>query len=269
MSSSVTSFSTARRPVSGFDSSSATISSTCRPRMPPPRLMRSTAICMPITAVLPPNAATPVSGCSVPIRKGFLAWPSAMRHGPVATPAPPSAAALVASTRRRVITPPFAFRVLMLSISPPSPFGHPPISSPPGLTRGSQGLLGMAGSSPAMTSKGLQQKLQDSGRPRHVAISQIAAARAVRDVIGLERGEAIMADDLGMFLQPVEPRGVAAEDRGLDRALGRPQRLEPVFLLHVLGDLQPAQPFDLPLRRAGPHRIGAPDQMVCAEPADQ
>src|SRR5260370_11518070 len=228
MLSSVTSFSTARRPVSGFDSSSATISSTGRRRMPPPRLMRSTAICSPITAVLPPRAATPVSGCSVPIRNGFLAWPSATRHGPAATPAPPSATALVASTRRRVIRPPVPFRVLMLSISTPSPFGHHPISSPrikPGDDASDRRVN--------LSAILLQQKLQDSGRPRHIAVAQIAAARAVRDIIGLERGEAIARNDLGVFLQPVEPRGVAAEDPRLYRAFSRPPTREPRFLLHV------------------------------------
>ena len=42
-------------------------SSTGRPLMPPDLLMRSTAICTPTSAVLPPAAAAPESGCSVPI----------------------------------------------------------------------------------------------------------------------------------------------------------------------------------------------------------
>src|SRR5882762_5022867 len=48
-------------------STSATISSTGRPLMPPDRLMRATAICAPTSAVLPPAAAAPESGCSEPI----------------------------------------------------------------------------------------------------------------------------------------------------------------------------------------------------------
>src|SRR5882762_2952983 len=65
--SSTASFSALRRPTSGFDSSSATISSTGRPLMPPDRLMRATAICAPTSAVLPPAAPAPESGCSEPI----------------------------------------------------------------------------------------------------------------------------------------------------------------------------------------------------------
>src|SRR5262249_61345591 len=51
-----------------------------RPLTPPDLLMRSTAICTPTSAVLPPAAAAPDSGCSVPILYG-LAWPKASRHG--------------------------------------------------------------------------------------------------------------------------------------------------------------------------------------------
>ena len=39
--------------------------------------------------------------------------------------------------------------------------------------------------------------------------------------------------------------------------------------LHGLGDFQAAQGFDLPLRRAGPHRIGAPDHVVGAHALNQ
>src|SRR5882762_5482340 len=67
----------------------------------------------------------------------------------------------------------------------------------------------------------------------------------------------------------VEARAVAAEDAGLHRAVGRAERREAVFLLHVLGDLEPAQRLDLPLRRAGPQRVGAPDDMVGAEALDE
>ena len=47
------------------------------------------------------------------------------------------------------------------------------------------------------------------------------------------------------------------------------ERREAVLLLHVLGDLQPAQPLDLPLRRAGPHRVGAPHHVIGAQSFDQ
>src|ERR1700756_34529 len=47
------------------------MSSIGRPLMPPDLLMRSTAICVPTSAVLPPAAAAPESGCSVPTLYGF------------------------------------------------------------------------------------------------------------------------------------------------------------------------------------------------------
>src|SRR5580765_1949862 len=175
--------------------------------------MRSTAICTPTRAVLPIMAAAPDNGCIVPIRYGF-GWANTTPHGTAERTAPPSAAALVASTRRRVIAPPGP-RVSPVSfaISPPSPVPREstPIG-PPDCAR---------------------CKLQVSGRPRYVAIAQIAAARAVPVVIGLERDKAVVAGQLGLPFQPVEARRVAAEDCGLERTVGRSQRLEPVFLLHV------------------------------------
>src|SRR5260370_13118787 len=78
--SSSTTFCALRRATSGLDSSSAITSSTGRPLMPPDLLMRSTAICTPTSAVLPPTAPAPESGCMVPILYG-LAWPKAARHG--------------------------------------------------------------------------------------------------------------------------------------------------------------------------------------------
>jgi hypothetical protein len=65
--SSKTSFSAFRRPTSGFDSVSSTMSSTGRPLMPPDLLMRSAAISMPTSAVRPPAAAAPERGWSDPI----------------------------------------------------------------------------------------------------------------------------------------------------------------------------------------------------------
>src|SRR5271169_7123671 len=71
-------------------------SSTGRPLTPPLLLMRSTAICRPTTAVLPPAAPAPESGCSEPILNGLSA-PKAARHGagtsimaPIAPPPQPT-----------------------------------------------------------------------------------------------------------------------------------------------------------------------------------
>ena len=51
--------------------------------------------------------------------------------------------------------------------------------------------------------------------------------------------------------------------------VGRAQRGEAVLLAHVLGDLEAAQRLDLPLRRAVPERIRAPDHVVRAQALDQ
>src|SRR5881394_3951972 len=83
------------------------MSSTGRPLMPPVALARSTAICTPTSAVLPPAAAVPDSGCSVPILYG-RAWPNASRHGAGTSIAVPRALAAVdesARNFRRVVLP--------------------------------------------------------------------------------------------------------------------------------------------------------------------
>ena len=78
-----------------------------RPLMPPDLLMRSTAIWTPTSAVLPPAAAVPDRGWSVPSLNG-LAWPKASRHGAGTSTVAPRAPAAVAPTprnRRRVVLP--------------------------------------------------------------------------------------------------------------------------------------------------------------------
>src|SRR5215510_7255251 len=69
--------------------------------MPPDLLMRSVAICVPTSAVLPPAAATPDSGCSTPTLYG-LAWPNASRQGAGTSIVAPSAPAAVAERPRNV-----------------------------------------------------------------------------------------------------------------------------------------------------------------------
>src|ERR1700758_3422054 len=83
------------------------MSSIGRPLMPPDLLMRSTAICVPTSAVLPPAAAAPESGCSVPILYG-LACPKAACHGAgtsMLAPSAPAAAEPYPINRRRVTLP--------------------------------------------------------------------------------------------------------------------------------------------------------------------
>src|SRR5687767_12840815 len=78
-----------------------------RPLMPPALLMRSTAICVPTSAVMPPAAAAPVSGCIDPTLYA-LACPNASRHGAGTSMLAPTAPAAVAErprNRLRLVLP--------------------------------------------------------------------------------------------------------------------------------------------------------------------
>ena len=55
----------------------------------------------------------------------------------------------------------------------------------------------------------------------------------------------------------------------LHRTVGRAKLGETVFLAHLLRDLEPSQPLDLPLRRTGPDGVGAPYDVVRAHALDQ
>src|SRR6185436_10596447 len=84
---------------------------------------------------------------------------------------------------------------------------------------------------------------------------------AVRELVVLERAHHLRR-------VAVEAGVVAAEDRGLHRTGGGPHWREAVFLLDLLGDFHAAQRLDLPLRRAGPERVGAPHHVVGAHVLD-
>src|SRR5207253_1032271 len=106
------------------------------------------------------------------------------------------------------------------------------------------------------------------GRPVDVPVPGVGAGAAHRDVLGLDRRDLVTSNFTlgGAYVELVEPRGVAAEDRGLDEPIGGTERGETVLLLHVIGDLQTAQRLDLPLGRPVPHRVAAPDDVVGAHP---
>src|SRR5260370_29716349 len=88
-----------------------------------------------------------------------------------------------------------------------------------------------------------------------VAVAQVGGTAAAALVVLLDRGEAIVAPRRFLDVVAVHARRVGAEDRLLDRAVGRTEFGEPVPLAHVRRDLEPAQALDLPLRRTGPQRI--------------
>src|SRR5207247_9834356 len=89
------------------------------------------------------------------------------------------------------------------------------------------------------------------GRLRDVAVPEVRAFRSRPLVLLLHHGDAV-AGEGGAPLVLVQTRVGLAEDRVLERAVGRPERLEAVLLLHVFGDLEPTPRLDLPLGRAGP-----------------
>src|SRR5262249_1830450 len=104
--SSSTSLLVLRRPTSGLDSSSAMISSIGRPFTPPALLIRSTAICTPTSAVLPPAAPAPDRGLIAPT-VGGSARPKATRHGAATSMTAPIAPPPQPTPRRRVTLPPY------------------------------------------------------------------------------------------------------------------------------------------------------------------
>src|SRR5229473_7689864 len=78
-----------------------------RPLTPPDLLIRSTAISVPTSAVLPPAAPVPESGWRTPTLYG-LAWPNASRHGAgtsIVAPRAPAVADDSARNLRRVVLP--------------------------------------------------------------------------------------------------------------------------------------------------------------------
>src|SRR3981189_2745949 len=104
---------------------------------------------------------------------------------------------------------------------------------------------------------------------RDEAVAHVRRIAAAPLVVGLDGGEAIVTPGRLLDLVTVHPGRVLAEDGALDRAVGRSKCREAVFPAHVLGNLEAAQPLDLPLRRAGPQRVGAPDDVVDAHALDQ
>src|SRR5205823_11778787 len=102
-----------------------------------------------------------------------------------------------------------------------------------------------------------------------VAVAQVRGVAAPPLVVLLDRSEAIVAPCRLLDVVLVHARRIAAEDRLLERPIGRAELAVAVLLAHILGDLEAAQALDLPLRRTGPQCVGAPDDMVGAQALDQ
>src|SRR5215467_15545704 len=109
------------------------------------------------------------------------------------------------------------------------------------------------------------------GRARHVAVPRCGPLAAGGQVLGLHGGDLVGRDTVlrQLRLETVDPRGVAREDRALHRTVGGAERLEAVLLLHILGNLEAAHRLDLPLGRAVPEGVRAPDHVVGTEALDE
>src|SRR5690348_8966615 len=81
------------------------------------------------------------------------------------------------------------------------------------------------------------------------AISGVAWRSAILKIGRLQLGDSVLVHEwqFGAQVELVKACRIVAEDRALDRAIGRPERYKAMFLLHVLRDLEPAECLDLPL----------------------
>src|SRR5258708_37976990 len=79
-----------------------------------------------------------------------------------------------------------------------------------------------------------------SSRGDDEAVTQVRRLTAAPLVVGLDGGETIVAPRRFLDLVAVHPGGVLAEDGALDRAVGRAELGEAMFLAHVLGNLEAA-----------------------------
>src|SRR5229473_588824 len=110
--------------------------------------------------------------------------------------------------------------------------------------------------------------LGKSAKPRSggpdVAVTQIRGLLGGELIFALQGGQPVLGEgwhpDIvgGLEIDPVHAGRVAAEDQLLDRTVGATERSKTIFLPHILGDFEPTQRLDLPLRRPVPNRVGTP-----------
>src|SRR4051794_15083210 len=101
-----------------------------------------------------------------------------------------------------------------------------------------------------------------------VAVRSEAAVLPVPEIGRLHSADAV-AFEIGVSLDLVVAYPIATQDSVLHRPIGRTERRETVLPLHVLGDLEATQRFDLPLRRAVPNGIRTPEYVVHPKTLDQ
>src|SRR4029453_5310815 len=86
-----------------------------------------------------------------------------------------------------------------------------------------------------------------SRAPQRMPIGEVGSPGTVPGVELLVMGELITPELGTLFrLDVIQARIVAAEDRGLDRAVGGTERLQSVFLFQFCGNLEPGRCLDLP-----------------------
>src|SRR5687768_5267645 len=101
----------------------------------------------------------------------------------------------------------------------------------------------------------------------HPPILRIRRPHALRPVLRFQPRHVIGGNGVHLcfYIDAVNFGGIQAKDLCL-YPVG--QRFEAESFLQFVGDLQPAESLDLPLRAAPPDRIGAPQNMILPESVD-
>src|SRR3546814_19906004 len=96
----------------------------------------------------------------------------------------------------------------------------------------------------------------------HFALSgdDIAVASVTRGWTFGKIARLVTVEPIGraLWLEAKQARGIAAEDCGLDGYVSSAEWDKVMCLLHLLGNLEPPQFLDLPLRFAGPTGVHSP-----------
>src|SRR5437763_10840868 len=121
----------------------------------------------------------------------------------------------------------------------------------------------------------IRQKPESQSGGPDVPVTQIRGLLCGELILALQGGQPVLRKGWhrgivgGLEIDAVHARRVAAEDQLLGRTVGTTERSKAIFLLHILGDFESTQRFDLPLWRPIPNRIGAPQDVIHPHALDQ
>src|SRR4051794_30068540 len=123
--------------------------------------------------------------------------------------------------------------------------------------------------SASRSSSGFTPDASPSSLAHNIPVAQVARQASGLSIVALDSSQAIFVCSKCTRLQAVQSRRIFTEDRTLDRPGRGPERREAELALHVLGNLEAPQPFDLPLRCARPDRIRPPHHALRPQPFQQ